>query len=107
MRGYVKRCSHLARMFSVGQSVHGRDLWVLEVSTKPGLEEAKPRVKYVANMHGDEPAGRCAWGAGVPRQQAHGAGRVTRRPNMGMYVHGALRSCQQQDGACGMTRLTF
>lgn len=59
MRGFVRRCSHLARLFSVGQSVHGRDLWVLEISTKPGLEEAKPRAKYVANMHGDEPSGRC------------------------------------------------
>ena len=60
MRGFVKRCSHMARMFSIGTSAHGRDLWALELSEKPGLAEAKPNAKYVANMHGDEPSGRCA-----------------------------------------------
>ncbi len=69
MRGFVKRCSHMARMFSIGTSVHGRDLWVLELSTKPGLIEAKPNAKYVANMHGDEPSGRC----GRPLQRCFAA----------------------------------
>ena len=70
MRGFVKRCSHMARMFSIGTSVHGRDLWALELSEKPGLAEAKPNAKYVANMHGDEPSGRC------------GACHACRRPRM-------------------------
>ncbi len=59
MRGYVERCSAISRLFSIGKSVEGRDLWALEISTRPGLEQAKPSFKYVANMHGDEPSGRC------------------------------------------------
>jgi carboxypeptidase D len=45
-------------MFSVGKSKKGSELWALEISSSPGKEEAKPNFKYVANMHGDEPAGR-------------------------------------------------
>ncbi len=59
MRGYAERCSAISRLFSVGKSVEGRDLWALEISSRPGLEQAKPSFKYVANMHGDEPSGRC------------------------------------------------
>ncbi|EZA54200.1 Carboxypeptidase D [Ooceraea biroi] len=50
---------HLARVFSIGKSVEGRDLLVLEISenvNRRGLGE--PMVKYVANMHGDEAVGR-------------------------------------------------
>lgn len=58
MRGYVQRCSAISRIFRVGRSVEGRSLWALEISSSPGVEEAKPSFKYVANMHGDEPSGR-------------------------------------------------
>lgn len=43
---------------SIGKSVQLADLWVLEISSNPGAEEAKPNFKYIANMHGDEPGGR-------------------------------------------------
>lgn len=43
---------------SVGNSVMGQHLWVLEISDKPGQPEAEPNFKYVANMHGNEPSGR-------------------------------------------------
>lgn len=43
---------------SVGKSVLGQQLWVLEISDKPGQVEAKPNFLYIANMHGDEPSGR-------------------------------------------------
>lgn len=49
----------LARLFSIGKSVEGRDLLVLEISEN--VRERKlgePMVKYVANMHGDEAVGR-------------------------------------------------
>lgn len=49
----------LARLHSIGKSVEGRDLLVLEISEN--VEKRKlgePMVKYVANMHGDEPVGR-------------------------------------------------
>jgi carboxypeptidase D len=60
MRGYAHRCGAVSRLFSVGDSVEGRPLWALEISSRPGIEEAKPSFKYVANMHGDEPSGRLA-----------------------------------------------
>ena len=43
---------------SVGKSVEGVDLWVLEIALNAGKEEAKPNFKYVANMHGNEISGR-------------------------------------------------
>lgn len=58
---------------SIGTSANGLQLWVLEVSDRPGQEEAEPNFKYIANMHGDEPSGRCA-----PR--AFGCTRLGWRP---------------------------
>ncbi|KAM6463145.1 carboxypeptidase D [Liasis olivaceus] len=76
----------LARLFSIGRSNEGRELWVLRLSD--GLPEpaggggppiaGRPQVKLVANMHGDEALGRAllvrlarelvaAWARGEPR----------------------------------------
>ncbi|XP_063002757.1 carboxypeptidase D [Elgaria multicarinata webbii] len=57
----------LARLFSIGRSAEGRELWVLRLSAglpEPGADPAgppipgRPQVKLVANMHGDETLGR-------------------------------------------------
>ena len=41
------------------KSVQGRDLWVMKISTdRAERSDLKPMVKYVANIHGDEPTGR-------------------------------------------------
>ncbi|GBG62531.1 hypothetical protein CBR_g30849 [Chara braunii] len=58
LRSHVQRCAPISRMYSIGNSTHGSPLWVLEISDKPGREEAEPSFKYVANMHGDESLGR-------------------------------------------------
>ena len=63
MQGYVRRCGHMARMFSIGRSKEGRSLLALELSNNVGAVEAKPNARFVGNMHGDEPASRCRWAA--------------------------------------------
>ena len=58
MRGYLSRCGHMARMFTLGKSKEGRPMWALELSNNAGSIEAKPNARLVGNMHGDEPASR-------------------------------------------------
>ena len=58
-----QRWPNLTRLYSLsGKTVGNRELWVMQVSTdlnKPKQRAIlKPMVKYVANMHGNEPVGR-------------------------------------------------
>lgn len=59
---FIKLAEHfptLAKVHSIGKSVEGRDLLVLEISENVGERKlGEPMVKYVANMHGDESVGR-------------------------------------------------
>jgi len=50
----------IANFYSVGQSVEGRELWVLQLSENVQEERplGRPMFKFVANMHGDEAVGR-------------------------------------------------
>ena len=51
--------SNLTALYSIGQSVQGREMWVMVVSRSPYEHMVgKPNVKYVANMHGNEAVGR-------------------------------------------------
>ncbi|KAF2550306.1 hypothetical protein F2Q68_00036151 [Brassica cretica] len=58
MKDFTKRCSKISRLYSIGKSVNGFPLWVIEISDKPGEIEAEPAFKYIGNVHGDEPVGR-------------------------------------------------
>ena len=51
-------CAGVSSVTSIGTSVQGEELRVLEVSTDPGRTQAKPSFAFLGNMHGDEPVGR-------------------------------------------------
>ncbi len=48
---------HLCRVFSIGQSVQGRELWVMKITDQPDTEEDEPEITFISSMHGDEPVG--------------------------------------------------
>ncbi|CAD5120372.1 DgyrCDS8944 [Dimorphilus gyrociliatus] len=55
----MTNCSKITRLYSVGKSVQGRQLWVVEISDKPGFHQlGKPEFKYLSTMHGNEVVGR-------------------------------------------------
>ncbi|XP_027189787.1 carboxypeptidase SOL1 isoform X2 [Cicer arietinum] len=58
IKEFGQRCSNISRIYSIGKSVKGVPLWVIEISDKPGEEETEPAFKYIGNVHGDEPVGR-------------------------------------------------
>src|SRR5690606_9543652 len=49
----------LSRLYSIGRTKRGNDLWVLEVTDNPGVHEpGEAEVKLVGNIHGNEVVGR-------------------------------------------------
>ncbi|KAM0837898.1 hypothetical protein ACQ4PT_061330 [Festuca glaucescens] len=58
VQDFGSRCANVSRVYSIGKSVNGSPLWVIEISDKPGQKEAEPAFKFIGNVHGDEPVGR-------------------------------------------------
>ncbi|XP_034556524.1 carboxypeptidase D isoform X1 [Notolabrus celidotus] len=49
----------IAALSSIGQSLEGRELWVMRITQDPNTDAPwKPKFKYVGNMHGDETVSR-------------------------------------------------
>ncbi len=48
----------ITRLYSLGPSVQGRELWMMKITKNPGVEEDEPEIHYVAAMHGDEVVGK-------------------------------------------------
>jgi len=48
---------HICRVFSIGQSVQAREMWVMKITDFPDAEEDEPEITFIASMHGDEPVG--------------------------------------------------
>ncbi len=58
LQAAVSKYSSIMKLFSVGKTVEGRDLWVVKISKNVNVDEVEPEFKYIANMHGDEIVGR-------------------------------------------------
>jgi subtilisin-like proprotein convertase family protein len=48
----------ITRLSSLGQSVQGRELWMMKISANPDLEEDEPEAAFISSMHGDEVSGK-------------------------------------------------
>jgi hypothetical protein len=48
----------IMKLFSIGNSVKGKELWVMKISDNVEKDEVEPEFKYISSMHGDEITGR-------------------------------------------------
>jgi len=55
---WAQQFSNIAELHSIGQTVQGREMWIMKISDNVGFEEAEPEFKYISTMHGDEVVGK-------------------------------------------------
>ncbi|KPA09525.1 Peptidase M14, carboxypeptidase A [Candidatus Magnetomorum sp. HK-1] len=48
---------NICKLYTIGKSYEGRNLWFMKISDNVEIEEDEPEVKYISTMHGDEPVG--------------------------------------------------
>uniref|UniRef100_A0A7N6AUX9 Peptidase M14 domain-containing protein n=1 Tax=Anabas testudineus TaxID=64144 RepID=A0A7N6AUX9_ANATE len=59
LQSLARKYPHIANLSSIGQSVEGRELWAMRITSDPSTDTpGKPKFKYVGNMHGDETVSR-------------------------------------------------
>jgi hypothetical protein len=58
LKQIVAQYPKIAKIFSIGKSVEGRELWMVKISDNVELDEVEPEFKYISSMHGDEITGR-------------------------------------------------
>mmetsp|Transcript_2519 Transcript_2519/g.9051 ORF Transcript_2519/g.9051 Transcript_2519/m.9051 type:complete len:655 (+) Transcript_2519:127-2091(+) len=58
MKELPSRCQVAQTSFAYGQSGKGTDMWAAIFTSSVNPDEIKPLVKYVGNIHGNEPLGR-------------------------------------------------
>uniref|UniRef100_A0A1B6EGC5 Peptidase M14 domain-containing protein n=1 Tax=Clastoptera arizonana TaxID=38151 RepID=A0A1B6EGC5_9HEMI len=57
LQNISKQNSNIASLYTIGKSVLGRELWVMNITGNTSSNFDKPNVKLVANIHGNEVVG--------------------------------------------------
>jgi carboxypeptidase D len=57
LQDYADAYPDICRLYTLGESVQSRELWVMLITDDPNNEEDEPEFKYISTMHGDEPLG--------------------------------------------------
>eukprot|EP01105_Mastigella_eilhardi_P016715 TRINITY_DN3827_c0_g1_i1.p1 TRINITY_DN3827_c0_g1~~TRINITY_DN3827_c0_g1_i1.p1 ORF type:complete len:500 (-),score=123.69 TRINITY_DN3827_c0_g1_i1:59-1465(-) len=58
LQSVCEQFPEITRLHTIGHSVNGLPLLVLQISANPDVNEPEPKLKLIANMHGDEVVGR-------------------------------------------------
>ncbi|XP_026801578.3 inactive carboxypeptidase-like protein X2 isoform X1 [Pangasianodon hypophthalmus] len=59
MKSITDECPNITRMYSLGKSSKGLDIYAMEITDNPGIHEtSEPEFRYTAGYHGNEALGR-------------------------------------------------